>query len=172
VNLTRIDYYDASIEFGSEVPADPSKTTSNINDHARGRLAGYRGTAERKGNPHEENLPGNLSAKEWRELAADAFLLGMHDAELQKPRRDRWAIQIRTLPASGFDCRRPAGQSIFAGCVIGRDGRTVMAKGQKRSNREAKKPKADKKKMIASADTAPSALAKPKPGAAKAETKR
>jgi hypothetical protein len=60
----------------------------------------------------------------------------------------------------------------FAGCVIGRDGRTVMAKGQKRSNREAKKPKADKKKMIASADTAPSALAKPKPGAAKAETKR
>ena len=47
-----------------------------------------------------------------------------------------------------------------------------MAKGQKRSNREPKKPKADKKKIVASTDTAPSALAKPKPGAAKAETKR
>ena len=47
-----------------------------------------------------------------------------------------------------------------------------MAKGQKRSNREAKKPKADKKKVLASAGTVPSAPAKPKPGAAKAETKK
>ena len=47
-----------------------------------------------------------------------------------------------------------------------------MAKGQKRSNREAKKPKADKKKILASAGTAPNARAKPKPGAAKAETKK
>ena len=47
-----------------------------------------------------------------------------------------------------------------------------MAKGQKRSNREAKKPKADKKKVLASATTVPSAPAKPKPGAARAEAKK
>jgi hypothetical protein len=41
-----------------------------------------------------------------------------------------------------------------------------MAKGQKRSNREAKKPKADKKKIIAASTTEPGAFAKPKPGAA------
>ena len=43
-----------------------------------------------------------------------------------------------------------------------------MAKGQKRSNREAKKPKANKKKILASTGTAPGA--KPKPGGAKAES--
>jgi hypothetical protein len=47
-----------------------------------------------------------------------------------------------------------------------------MAKGQKRSSREAKKPKADKKKILASTSTVPNASAKPKPGAAKAETKK
>jgi hypothetical protein len=47
-----------------------------------------------------------------------------------------------------------------------------MAKGQRRSNREPKKPKADKKKILPTAGTAPSALARPKPGAAKAETKK
>jgi hypothetical protein len=47
-----------------------------------------------------------------------------------------------------------------------------MAKGPKRSNREAKKPKADKKKVLASAGTVPSAPTKPKPGAARAETKK
>jgi hypothetical protein len=47
-----------------------------------------------------------------------------------------------------------------------------MAKGQKRSNREAKKPKADKKKVLASAGTVPSAPAKLKPDAAKPETKK
>jgi len=47
-----------------------------------------------------------------------------------------------------------------------------MAKGQKRSNREAKKPKADKKKVLASAGAAPSAPAKPMPDAAKPETKK
>ena len=47
-----------------------------------------------------------------------------------------------------------------------------MAKGQKRSNHEAKKPKADKKKPLASTGTAQSALAKPKPDAAKPETKK
>jgi hypothetical protein len=50
-------------------------------------------------------------------------------------------------------------------------GRTAMAKGQKRSNREAKKPKADKKKILASTSTLPNAPVKP-PGAAKAETKK
>ena len=47
-----------------------------------------------------------------------------------------------------------------------------MAKGQKRSNREAKKPKADKKNDLASAGTVPSALAKPKPAAATAGSKK
>ena len=46
-----------------------------------------------------------------------------------------------------------------------------MAKGQKRSNREPKKPKADKKTAVATAGAAPSALAKPKPGGAKTEAK-
>jgi hypothetical protein len=41
-----------------------------------------------------------------------------------------------------------------------------MAKGQKRSNREAKKPKADKKKAPATGGSVPDALAKAKPGAA------
>ena len=47
-----------------------------------------------------------------------------------------------------------------------------MGKGQKRSNREAKKPKADKKKILATTDTVPSALAKPKAGAMTVERKK
>jgi hypothetical protein len=47
-----------------------------------------------------------------------------------------------------------------------------MAKGQKRSNREAKKPKADKNKDSASTGTVSNALAKPKPGAATAVSKK
>ena len=47
-----------------------------------------------------------------------------------------------------------------------------MAKGQKRSNREAKKPKANKKKDLALTGTVSNALAKPKPGAATAESKK
>jgi hypothetical protein len=47
-----------------------------------------------------------------------------------------------------------------------------MAKGQKRSNREGKKPKADKEKVLASADTVPSPLTKPRPGGAKPESKK
>ena len=43
-----------------------------------------------------------------------------------------------------------------------------MAKGQKRSNREVKKPKADKKKAPATAASAVSAALKPTPGAAPA----
>jgi hypothetical protein len=46
-----------------------------------------------------------------------------------------------------------------------------MAKGQKRSNREAKKPKADKKKAPASTGSVPDALAKSKPGASAAGKK-
>ncbi len=41
-----------------------------------------------------------------------------------------------------------------------------MAKGQKRGNREAKKPKANKKKTPPSPGTVTTALAKPRPGAA------
>jgi hypothetical protein len=47
-----------------------------------------------------------------------------------------------------------------------------MGKGQKRSNREPKKPKADKKKIVASTGTTPGALGKTKPGAARAENKK
>ena len=47
-----------------------------------------------------------------------------------------------------------------------------MAKGQKRSNREAKKPKADKRKTLASTGTTPSAVFKSQPGGAKAEIKK
>ena len=47
-----------------------------------------------------------------------------------------------------------------------------MAKGQKRSTREAKKPKANKKKVFVSAGTVPGAPTKPKPDPAKAETKK
>jgi hypothetical protein len=46
-----------------------------------------------------------------------------------------------------------------------------MAKGQKRSNREVKKPKADKKKVSAAAGSVPEAMAKAKPGAAPAGKK-
>jgi hypothetical protein len=46
-----------------------------------------------------------------------------------------------------------------------------MAKGQKRSNREAKKPKADKKKPPASTGRVQGALDKPKPGRASADNK-
>jgi hypothetical protein len=82
---------------------------------------------------------------------------------LRPPRRwtpERFQLPVRCRPAY---CPR---------LRAGRDGRTVMAKGQKRSNREAKKPKADKKKTLASTGTVPSALAKPQPAGAKAETKK
>jgi hypothetical protein len=46
-----------------------------------------------------------------------------------------------------------------------------MAKGQKRSNREIKKPKADKKKTPIAASTVPSTMAKAKTGAAAAGKK-
>ena len=47
-----------------------------------------------------------------------------------------------------------------------------MAKGQKRSNREPKKPKADKKKTPATAGIGVAAPAKTKPGAAVAGSKK
>jgi hypothetical protein len=83
---------------------------------------------------------------------------------LRPPRRwtsGRFRLLVR--------CRSAYGPRLRVG---ERDGRTAMAKGQKRSNREAKKPKADKKKTLASTGTTPSALAKPQPGGAKAETKK
>jgi hypothetical protein len=46
-----------------------------------------------------------------------------------------------------------------------------LAKGQKRSGREPKKPKADKKKLGPAGSTVASTLAKPKPGEA-AQTKK
>ena len=78
------------------------------------------------------------------------------------------ALETRAVSIAGA---LPA--SLLSAAAVGeRDGRTAMAKGQKRSNREAKKPKADKKKTLASAGTVPSALAKPQPGGAKTETKK
>jgi hypothetical protein len=47
-----------------------------------------------------------------------------------------------------------------------------MAKGQKRSNREPKKPKADKKKTPATAGLGAGAPAKPKAGSATAGSKK
>jgi hypothetical protein len=47
-----------------------------------------------------------------------------------------------------------------------------MAKGQKRSNREPKKPKADKKKPLATAGLGLGAPVKPKAGAASGGSKR
>ena len=41
-----------------------------------------------------------------------------------------------------------------------------MAKGQKRSNREAKKPKTGKRKTVAASSTVPDAVAKSKSGTA------
>jgi hypothetical protein len=46
-----------------------------------------------------------------------------------------------------------------------------MAKGQKRSNREPKKPKADKKKVVTPAGPAPIVPGKAKPGAGAAGKK-
>ena len=48
---------------------------------------------------------------------------------------------------------------------------TAMAKGQKRSNREVKKPKADKKKALAQTGAGAGAAAKPKAGATAAPAK-
>jgi hypothetical protein len=47
-----------------------------------------------------------------------------------------------------------------------------MAKGQKKSKREAKKPAAGKKKILASDGSVPGVLAKPKRGAAAAADKK
>jgi hypothetical protein len=52
------------------------------------------------------------------------------------------------------------------------EGSTVVAKGQKRTNREAKKPKTDKKKGAATPGTVSSALSKPKPVAAATEKRK
>jgi len=69
---------------------------------------------------------------------------------------------------NGSDCRDAVGQPIVAGCAILAAWRTAMAKGQKRSNREPKKPKSDKKAAGTESSTPP----KPKPGAATAGSKK
>jgi hypothetical protein len=69
-----------------------------------------------------------------------------------------------------FDCRQMPKAYNRRGAIL-HDRRTAMAKGQKRSNREVKKPKADKKKAPATAGSVPDALAKAKPGAAAAGKK-
>jgi hypothetical protein len=56
--------------------------------------------------------------------------------------------------------------------VDAQNGRTVMAKGQKKSKREAKKPPASKKKILASDGSVQSVLVKPKRGAAAAADKK
>jgi hypothetical protein len=76
----------------------------------------------------------------------------------------RWTRERYRLPV---DCRSAYCQLLGAG---ERDGRTAMAKGQKRSNREPKKPKADKKNLV-STGTASSTPGKPKHSGAKTETK-
>jgi hypothetical protein len=76
------------------------------------------------------------------------------------PLDTRFRLPVRCRPA--YCQRLRAGE---------RDRRSAMARGQKRSNREPKKPKADKKKVLATAGTAPSALGKPKAGGAKTKTK-
>jgi hypothetical protein len=77
----------------------------------------------------------------------------------------RWTREPYRLPVG---CRSAYCQLLGAG---ERDGRTAMAKGQKRSNREPKKPKADKKKNLASTGTASSTPGKPKHSGAKTEAK-
>jgi hypothetical protein len=54
---------------------------------------------------------------------------------------------------------------------VQREGAKAMAKSQKRSNREPKKPKADKKKVVTPAGPAPIVPGKAKPGAGAAGKK-
>jgi hypothetical protein len=68
--------------------------------------------------------------------------------------------------ACGRDCRRTDGEVTVRLRTITCDWENDMAKGQKRSNREAKKPKAGKKKTVAASGTVPDAVAKSKSGTA------
>ena len=68
--------------------------------------------------------------------------------------------------ARGFDCRCTDGEATVRLRTIACDWRIDMAKGQRRSNREAKKPKAGKKKPLAASSTVPHAVAKSKSGTA------
>jgi hypothetical protein len=67
---------------------------------------------------------------------------------------------------------RPADGGPTRGSRQPPDGRTVMAKGQKRTSREAKKPKADKKKLAPPPGTVSSAFAKPKAAAPAVEKRK
>jgi len=70
-------------------------------------------------------------------------------------------------------CRRRAGQpNVRRGAIGRRAGRMTMAKGQKRSNREVKKPKADKKKAPATAGGGVAAAVKAKTEATTAAGKK
>jgi hypothetical protein len=92
---------------------------------------------------------------------------------LSSRRRDDALAAAPTLETRAVLIAGALAASLLSAAAVGeRDGRTAVAKGQKRSNREAKKPKADQKKTLASTGTVPSALAKPQPGGAKAETKK
>ena len=83
---------------------------------------------------------------------------------MQPPRRwGRGRFRLSARCRLGY-CQRLRGDA--------QNGRTVMAKGQKRSKREAKKPAAGKKKIVASDGSVPSVLAKPKRGAAAAVDKK
>lgn len=70
------------------------------------------------------------------------------------------------VAARSFDCRRTDGEATVRLRTIACDWRIDMAKGQRRSNREAKKPKAGKKKTLAASSTVPHAVAKSKSGTA------
>jgi hypothetical protein len=78
------------------------------------------------------------------------------------------AFHLRSIDCPGGRAR----PTVRAGASLREQRRTAMAKGQKRSNREPKKPKADKKKTPATAGLGAAAPVKPKAGAATAGSKK
>ena len=83
-------------------------------------------------------------------------------------RRHRGAIEVPDSTSAAV----PAGLVSGAGALLRRRGEGRMAKGQKRSNREAKKPKADKKKAPATAGAGVAAAVKAKAAAPPAGGKK
>jgi hypothetical protein len=59
------------------------------------------------------------------------------------------AATPRLETRSRFDCRGAVGRPILAGCATVARWRTAMAKGQKRSNREPKKPRPTRRRRPA-----------------------
>jgi hypothetical protein len=86
-----------------------------------------------------------------------------------------WHISVNAATGGRL---QPAVARISAACYcrcrrdLAPGGRTAMAKGQKRSNREVKKPKADKKKAPATAGVGVVAAVKAKTAAAPAGGKK